>query len=97
MSYIAAISQEEVIGSQIIEGAFDATLFEGFMYRILKHIRLDSKANSKSLVVLMDNAVIHHHSAVLETCLKLKATVIFNAEYSPWLNPVEQLFGYVKG
>ena len=97
MSYIAAISQEEVIGTQIIEGAFDATLFEGFMFKVLKHVRSDPKTRLKSLVVLMDNAVIHHHSSVLETCLKLKALVLFNAEYSPWLNPVEQLFGYVKG
>jgi len=22
--------------------------------------------------------------------------VLFNAEYSPWLNPIEQLFGYIK-
>jgi transposase len=22
--------------------------------------------------------------------------VVFNAEYSPWLNPVESLFGYLK-
>jgi transposase len=45
----------------------------------------------------MDNAVIHRHSAVLDTCTRLKVNVLYNAEYSPWLNPVEQLFGYVKG
>lgn len=45
----------------------------------------------------MDNAVIHKHSAVLETALRLKANVLFNAEYSPWLNPVENFFGYLKG
>lgn len=44
----------------------------------------------------MDNAVVHKHSAVLETCRKMKVTVLFNAEYSPWLNPIEQLFKHVK-
>ena len=44
----------------------------------------------------MDNAVIHKHSVVLQTAQKFKANVIFNAEYSPWLNPVEQLFNLLK-
>lgn len=44
----------------------------------------------------MDNAVIHKHSIVLETARKMKVNVLFNAEYSPWLNPIEQLFGALK-
>jgi transposase len=97
MSFIAAITQHEVMGSQIIEGAFDSTLIEEFMFRILNHLRTDPKTATKDIVVLMDNAVVHRHGVVLETCRKMKANVLFNAEYSPWLNPVEQLFGYVKG
>jgi transposase len=86
-----------VIGSQIIEGAFDSTLFEEFVFRVLDHLRKAPATATKTIVILMDNAVIHRHGVVLETCRKLKANVLFNAEYSPWLNPVEQLFGYVKG
>jgi transposase len=26
----------------------------------------------------------------------MKANILFNAEYSPWLNPIEQLFGLIK-
>jgi transposase len=97
MSFIAAITQHEVIGSQIIEGAFDATLFEAFVFKLLNHVRADPKTATKTVVLFMDNAVVHRHSSVLETCKRLKVNVVFNAEYSPWLNPVEQLFGYVKG
>jgi transposase len=50
----------------------------------------------KSVVLFMDNAIIHHHSQVLATCQKLKVNVLFNAQYSPWLNPIEQLFNVVK-
>ena len=89
MSFIAAITQHEVIGSQIIEGAFDATLFEAFVFKILNQIGTDPKTASKTVVVFMDNAVVHRHSSVLETCRKLKVNIVFNAEYSPWLNPVE--------
>jgi transposase len=97
MSFIAAITQHEVIGSQIIEGAFDATLFEAFVFKLLNQIRSDPKTATRTAILFMDNAVVHRHSSVLETCRRLKVNVIFNAEYSPWLNPVEQLFGYVKG
>jgi len=44
----------------------------------------------------MDNAVIHRFSEVLETAKRFKVVVLFNAEYSPWLNPIEQLFSFVK-
>jgi transposase len=44
----------------------------------------------------MDNAVIHKHSSVLETARRMKVNVLFNAEYSPWLNPIEQLFKLIK-
>ena len=86
-----------MVGSQIIEGAFDSTLYEDFIFKVLNYIRTQPKTANQQVVVLMDNAVIHRHSTVLETCRKMKANVIFNAEYSPWLNPIEQLFGYVKG
>lgn len=62
---------------------------------MLLSIRRDHRSE-KDIVILMDNAVIHKHSAVLETARKFRVNVLFNAEYSPWLNPVEQLFGYVK-
>jgi len=33
---------------------------------------------------------------VLEAARAQGVHVLFNAEYSPWLNPVEALFGLVK-
>jgi transposase len=48
------------------------------------------------VVLFMDNAIIHKYSEVLETARKMKVHVLFNAEYSPWLNPVEQLFSHIK-
>ena len=50
----------------------------------------------KEVVLFMDNAIIHKHSQVLETARKFKVNVVFNAEYSPWLNPIEQLFSHIK-
>ena len=90
------MSQSKVIASQIIEGGVDSTLFENFVYQTLRHARTSAATKDKDIVLLMDNAVIHRHSTVLETARKFKVNVLFSAEYSPWLNPIEQLFGHIK-
>lgn len=59
-------------------------------------LKADKQNANKDIILLIDNAVIHKHSIVLETAKNLKVNVLFNAEYSPWLNPVEQLFGFIK-
>lgn len=33
---------------------------------------------------------------VLDTARRMKVNVLFSAQYSPWLNPIESLFGYLK-
>jgi transposase len=71
-------------------------IFENFVYDSLMHIRSDAAYEDATVVLFMDNAVIHKHSAVLETARKFKVNVLFNAEYSPWLNPIERFFGAVK-
>jgi transposase len=89
MSFIAAITQSKLLCSEIVEGAYDATLFEEYLFRMLKHVRSDPELAGRTVVLFMDNAIFHHHSAVLETCRKFKVNVLFNAQYSPWLNPIE--------
>jgi transposase len=59
-------------------------------------LKADKQNANKDIILLIDNAVIHKHSLVLETAKNLRVNVLFNAEYSPWLNPVEQLFGFIK-
>jgi len=73
-----------------------SVVFENFVYHTLRHLRTDVETREKDIILLMDNAVIHKHSMVLETARKFKVNVLFNAEYSPWLNPVEQLFNLLK-
>jgi transposase len=89
MSFIAAITQSEIIASQVIEGAFDSTLIEAFIYKMVHHLRTDPKTANKNIVLFMDNAAVHRHGYVKETCQRMKVTLLMNAEYSPWLNPVE--------
>jgi len=46
--------------------------------------------------MFLDNARVHKHPLVIETLEKMDVVVLFNSAYSPWLNPVEQLFAKLK-
>ena len=46
--------------------------------------------------VVMDNATIHKHPGVVEAIYSAGAEIIWNAAYSPDLNPIERCFSYYK-
>ena len=96
VSLLAAVTQTSVVGAQLIEGGVDASVFEHFIQELLKGLRDNGAFDGPGVVLLLDNARIHHHSLVLEAARAQGVHVLFNAEYSPWLNPVEALFGLVK-
>lgn len=85
-----------MIAAQVTEGGTDAVVFENFIFRVLHKLRVDRDTKNKQIVLLMDNATIHKHECVYATARKFKANVLLNAQYSPWLNPVEQVFNFVK-
>ena len=74
----------------------DSTIFDNFIYRLLVHIRESPEFIGRRVVLLMDNASIHHHCRVIDTVLRCKAILLFFAQYSPWLNPVEKFFRFLK-
>ena len=73
----------------MLEGGTDSVFFENFIYNMLDKLRRDPSTANKDIVLLMDNASIHKKSIVFETARRMKANIFFNAEYSPWLNPIE--------
>lgn len=96
VSLIAAVTQDSIAAAQIIEGGVDASVFEHFIQEMLQGLRQRNKQAGPEIVLLLDNARIHRHSLVLDAARAQGVNIIFNAEYSPWLNPVEALFGLVK-
>lgn len=96
MSLLAAISYDRLVASQLICGGVDATVFEGFITSMLLSIHNDSYYEGKDIILYLDNAKIHSHSTVLETARRMKVNVLFSAQYSPFLNPIEGLFNYLK-
>ena len=96
VSLISAISQERVIANQLVQGGVDSTVFENFIFELLTHIRSDTAHRGKRVVLLMDNARIHCHKSVVDIAMDMKAILLYSAQYSPWLNPVEHLFALIK-
>jgi len=89
ISMVAAMTLDKVVSMQLLEGGIDSCIFENFLYHTLYKIRTDPKQRDKHVVILLDNATIHKVSGVFETARRMKATVLMNAEYSPYLNPIE--------
>ena len=87
---------QNVISMQVVEGGTDAVIFENFLFRTLERIRRSPTTRNKPIVILMYNAVIHKTPVVYNTAKRMNATLLLNAEYSPWLNPIEQLFNKLK-
>lgn len=96
LTLIAAVSEDRVIASQFVEGGVDAVVYENFVYSLLQAVQADPLTRAKKVVLLMDNARIHHGDPVIATALGLGAMLLYSAEYSPWLNPVEWFFRHVK-
>ena len=64
---VAAISPTQILSAQIIQGTFDSTLLENFIYWTLKGIYNDSTLQKKRVMIFLDNARIHYHSNITET------------------------------
>jgi len=79
VSLLAAITQEEVVGAQLIEGGVDSTLFEQFLHQVLLSLRAKGAFEGPGVVLLLDNARIHHHSRVLALAKAEGVYVLFNA------------------
>jgi transposase len=80
----------------MIEGGVDSTLYENFIYHTLMAVRTDKTLCKKKVVLFMDNATIHKAHQVMEIAKKMKVILVYNAEYSSWLNPIEQYFRHLK-
>ena len=91
---IVLVGGAGLVGSHIVdqltaEPVSEIVVFDNFLHRLLKKLRTDKETKHKHIVVLMDNATIHKHSSIYETARRFKVNVLLNAQYSPWLNPVE--------
>lgn len=62
MSFIAAITMNKLLCTEIIEGAYDTTLFEDVIFKMLDSIRKDPQTCKQNVLLFMDNASFHKHA-----------------------------------
>ena len=92
-SVLAAITKSNVLGFQIFKGSITAEDFGAFIALLLNNNQ-NILSNPSRYVFFMDNAPIHK-AKILKPFLS-NFCVLFNAPYSPFLNPIEEFFGTWK-
>ena len=50
----------------------------------------------KPFAIYLDNLAVHRANAVRDLCKKYQIYLIYGVSYSPDLNAIESVFGYVK-
>jgi transposase len=87
------MSKDGILGIQIFSSAVKGKDFACFLINLIKNSER-IKSNLKDTYFFMDNAAIHK-SKITKNFLE-SLNIIYNAPYSPDLNPIENLFGRVK-
>lgn len=96
ISAIAAMCSDGVIALELGEGTNNGEKFYEFVRgQLIPEMSQFDGCASKS-VVIMDNSSIHHVREVHEILNAAGILCIFLPPYSPDLNPLEELFSYVK-
>ena len=77
-----------------VQGSIDGETLSYFADRdLIPSIMRSSRPLS---VLLLDNCSIHKNETFLKLMDSIGAQVVFLPPYSPWLNPIEQVFRSVK-
>ena len=92
-SVLAAFSDEGILAYQIFEKGISGRDFGAFMANLILKTDMQNKGLN-NFVFFMDNAKIH----IAKSWKILREHIItcFNAPYSPFLNPIEELFALWK-
>jgi len=99
VTVIAALSMDGICHSKIVNIAggkkgTNADDFRGFLFDLIGKIPSGS-------VLIMDNCKIHHAEVVEGMLQMIKRSngidIVFLPPYSPFLNPIEYAFNYLKG
>jgi transposase len=93
LSVIAAMNSQRILAWTIFDGSIKSVDFMGFISGLA--IRLREDYNILSPVFFFDNAPTHKSKIIQEKLSKYVAFV-FNARYTPELNPIELAFNKVK-
>lgn len=91
-STIMAIQNGNILLARTFDcskGAVTSEDFQQFMLDLYKNVEPDS-------IAVLDNARVHVNEAILKALDECNIVHLFTAPYSPDMNPIELVFGYLK-
>ena len=88
---ISAITKSKVIGYQFYKGGVTGQEFGAFIINLLLN-NPEMLENLSDYCFFIDNAPIHR--AEIFKSFFQNIQILFNASYSPALNPIEEFFGF---
>ena len=96
ISIITALSTDGIVANEITKGTVNGETFLEFVHGSLIPNMLPFDGENPCSIVVMDNCSIHHVQPVLDAFNQAGIVVLFLPPYSPDMNPVENVFSYVK-
>jgi len=93
LSTILAISREKVLGFRVIKDLVKGDTFESFIADLI-HEYPEIMVKENKYFIFLDNVPIHKSKKISPLLNKLP--IVYNAGYSLFLTPIEEIFALVK-
>ena len=93
ITFIAAISSERVWSTKVHDGSVNEHIFSEYLIQLF--CDLQYSGISKALLI-MDNVRFHKTERILNLVAETNHSLLFLPPYSPFLNPIEELFNQIK-
>lgn len=92
-SIAAAMDMTGLIMFQMLDRAYNTDLFGDYMASLCDALNDSGRPNR---IMIMDNVPFHRSNVIKETCHEKGHNVLYLPPYSPFLNPIENLFSKWK-
>ena len=96
ISTIGAICTDGLVAYKFVKGTVNGEKFCEFLQGTLIPEMLPFDGENPRSVLILDNASIHKVEPVKGTLQRAKILTLFLPPYSPDLNPIEEMFSYIK-
>ncbi len=94
-SLLAAMDINEIIGWMLFKGSVKKGDFFTFLMELVKN-NDRSRCKTEKPIFFMDNASIHKSKLYMTGNFNKNYTTLYNAPYTPQLNPIENCFSKIK-
>ncbi|XP_065314871.1 uncharacterized protein LOC135923831 [Gordionus sp. m RMFG-2023] len=86
---IAALTIAGIFRFEVLDGPCNAIYFSNYINEILNHFE---EPNMINMIFVMDNVPFHHNHSIRESIERKGHTLKYLPPYSPYLNPIENVF-----